>query len=376
MSEEEAQDVTAMNYETLQPWISMNASFKQEIPKGLVHDKDPSKGIHGDWWRGSAAFETMNEICGASGWSDRILNTDLIELEGGKGFLATALAEVTVHGIDDEKCPYSVSHEGVGACLALSGRRGLAPSSLRTAILGAATIATKRALRKFGRRTGADLYFDEDESKAMWPTEDDEGEDKPIVTPPPKKEKKKVEQEPFPAPERNAKGEIYILGKQKPADGKVKPPKMVGYLQDKMLEMPKFHGKGNYWKSHLQKWFDPAKGIADLTWEQVAVMLHYGATGNRPAPWYTVKVEAEPDDVDAVAELAGLAQELEIPDGIIKEIVERYFDKNELTGINVATIVKAISDVHAEHGARGIVNKKGEISPKLTTELEKEIVPF
>ena len=60
-------------------WSDIAEQLKEELPDSLVEPRDPSKGIYGEWMKGSVAMGQANKIFGPDGWSTRIIVPPAIE---------------------------------------------------------------------------------------------------------------------------------------------------------------------------------------------------------------------------------------------------------------------------------------------------------
>ena len=362
--------ITRENHNTYQAWFEISSMLDQAIPEEFIHPPNKKLGIYGKWWSGSVCKQRLNQIFGPGAWDSEVIDHGHFwqETSRGQTFHAWAVVQIVVRGLDDEGSPKLKFATDKGAASAIPNKEGeISPQQIRTALMGAVTFALKRAAAQLGRATGGQLYHEDDEAEDLWP-EAFVDESRTDLT----DEEPAKPQLMFPVPEREG-NKIKLLGKEVDADDNVSPARMVGYIRKKVLELPEFKSRGagaaKYFKNHLQKWFD-ASDIGDLTWEQVAALLHYGETGLRPAPWYTVKVSSEADDVDAIAEIASLITENDIPESLVKELSETFFGGKTLGADEAKLLYRAMKATFDKHGLEGLVNKEGEASDKVTSVLE------
>lgn len=347
-----------MGDDTFRLWAEANTALDEEIPADEIQRAQPSKGIYGDYLRSALVIELLNQIFGPSGWSSEIKNITRVDMPDSSGVVVYAHVAISFTCIDGEwekrvgnseaRDPWGVLHtvvrEDIGVCMAQAAYDKaekryvpIKPQALDTAIKGAVSDGIKRVARQLGRRTGAQLYFEEREIVALY------GEDtveKTADEKPPKKEESKPVAD-FVIPQRDADGNVQVFDRKKPADEKVgsAPARVVSALAKQLLDQPHLNHQKHV-DNHIRRWFRPAQDIKDLTWEQLMVMFYYGSTGEKPLPWYaeaTVVAEG-PDDVDVVAEYAELV--IEKFDGkFTAKITEAFYEGGELSAADVKMIL-------------------------------------
>lgn len=375
-------ELTRTNSNTYQAWTEIDAMLNQPIPPEFIHE--PDRNIKGRWWSGSVCKQRLNQIFGPGAWSSEVLDHGHFTAPGRNGheLHAWAVVKLAVTAISDNGEPHTECRTDIGAASAIPNREGIISSQqIRTAIMGASTFALKRAAAQLGRALGGQLYHDDDEAEALWPEafvgkEEVEGQrtvrsSKDGGDSEPEQSNKKDDGPTFPVPVA-VDGKIEFFGKSLDKDEKVNPARMANWLREKLFELQEFKDKGRgrnkYLKNHLNKWFD-VDDLDGLTWEQAAALFHFADTGNRPAPWYTVKVSAEADDIDAIAEMADFMMKNKIPESLVKDLAETFFDGKDLTADEAKLLFRAMSTVFDKHGMNGLVDKKGEPSATIVSVL-------
>jgi len=193
----------------MKSWTDIAELLLEPIPEGLIEEPDRSKGIYGQWMKGSVAMTQANFAFGPDAWSTEITVPPVIEnveIELGpdgtprKGIIVTTVVRVTALGYDKNGEVLASSREDIGwgtAAASWDGQRGrylpLKPQQIRAAVMGSVTLAIKRCLHQYGRFLGMQLYITDEDTIAMLWAKGADGV-RPSEEPGPERRKPKPEQ--------------------------------------------------------------------------------------------------------------------------------------------------------------------------------------
>ncbi len=363
----------------MKKWSTIKGLLNKKMPEQLINE--PSKFVFGHWWKGSAAIESANLIFGAENWSDKLIYVIDRPLPDGSGILFEACVTVTALGKDDDDKVQSVSHDGlgVGAAQATLDRKTkkylpLKPMVVRTAIMASKTYATKRALRHFGLRLGAELYF-EDEEELTFLDEEEKQE----------RREEKAEGEPeaktgepqFGPPVADSKGMLVVVkGKPKKKMAELVGESQVGlidFITETAKALPQFAGRGPRFERHLKKHFN-ADDVSTLNWGQMVALLVFGETGDRHSDFYskadpmtkTVVVAASTAAIDEMADIVAFFKEHSVPETLIDDITSTHFPET-LTSADANAILISLKSAFDQLGGLDGICKDGKMTPALST---------
>lgn len=368
----------------MKKWATIKRLLNEKMPKELINP--PSKFVFGDWWKGSAAIESANQIFGAENWTDKLMYVVDRPLPDGSGILYEACVTVTAFGKDDDGGVQSVSHDGlgVGVAQATFDKQNkvylpLKPMVVRTAVMASKTYAIKRALRHFGLRMGAELYFEDEEELAFLDEEEKQkrrDEKAKETEGEPKAEKAKGPQ--YGPPVADSKGMLTIIrGKSKKPIGDLvgeSDVKVIDHMTKVARALPQFTGHGPRFERHLKKHFD-AEDVSTLNWGQMVALLVFGETGDRHADFYgkadpvkkATAVAATSAAIDEMAEIVAFMGENKVPESLIDDITSTHF-ADTLTPEDARVILASLRTAFAQLGGLdGICDKDGKMTPTLST---------
>ena len=362
----------------MKKWSTIKTALNKKMPPELINE--PSKFVFGHWWKGSAAIESANQVFGAENWSDKLMYVVDRVLPDGSGILYEACVTVTAFGIDDDGKVQSVSHDGLGVGVAQAtwDKKNkvylpLKPMVVRTAVMASKTYAVKRALRHFGLRMGAELYFDDEEELAFL-DEEEKQERREAKKGEPEAEKAKAPQ--YGPPVADSKGMLTVIkGKPKKPIGTLvgeSSVELMDFMTKTVRALPQFTGRGPRFERHLKKHFG-ADDVSTLNWGQLVAVLVFGETGDRHSDFYDkadpivkTTVAATTAAVDEMADIVVFFKKHSVPETLIDDITSTHFP-SALTGDDAKAILAALESSFDKLGGLDGICKDGKMTDALST---------